>query len=402
MNFKRMALGLFFVFISSAFASEAPVYQTKNGLDILPSISMSAGYNNNVLRTQVDPIASTALTLSPKIIGLIETQTGLYHLSYQVDAIHYENNQDDNIANQHFDASTFWAFNIQNRLQLKYKYEIIHEARGTGLTEGYSQSVTKPLRYHYQELYARYIYGSIGAKGRIVTLAGYESKKYNNTLFMRANKAEQSKYYDWEQPFVSGEFYYALSRDFHALSIVRFEDKRYQYIDPNPGYSKNSKNILLYGGLEWDVSGKTKGQILLGAQEKDFTDKRRENAQSFSWRSNITWTPRQYIQMKLEGGQFLEDAETQGDYLIENHLTLDWEQHWTPLISTITSIGYDKQDYPSNARKDKGSQTGVSLIYALTQWMDLSFNSTWEKRHSSTERFSYDQALFFFAMETAF
>ena len=393
---------MYFLLIGSVFASDAPLYQTENGIDILPSVGISAGYNNNILRTQKDKIASTALAISPKIIGLIETQTGLYHLSYQVDATHYENSQEDSIANQGFDASTFWTFNIQNRLQLKYQYEITHEARGTGLTEGYSRAVTKPLRYHYQEFYARYIYGSIGAKGRIVTLAGYENKKYNNILFMRENKAEQSQYYDWEQPFFSGEFYYALSRHFHALTIARFENKRYQHLDPNSGESKSSKNILLYGGLEWDVSGKTKGQILLGAQEKNFTDKSRANAQNFSWKSNITWTPRHYIQMKLEGGQFLEDAETQGDYLIENHLTLDWEQNWTPLVSTVASIGYDQQDYPTDARKEKGTQSGISFIYSLTKLMDLSFNSSWEKRSSSSERFNYDQALFFFAMETGF
>lgn len=401
MNFQGLCFCSLSLCISSVNAGQPLTYQTKNGVDILPFLSLNAGYNDNVQRTENHNLSSSILSVSPKIVGLFETKKGIYQLFYEVDAIDYNKSHADNILNQKIFSSAFWQFNIKHRLQLKFEYERKDEPRGTGLTEGISLAVEKPLRYHYQDLYARYIYGSLGAKGRIVTIAGYETKKYNNVAFVRGNDIEQSHFYNWERPYLSAEFDFLLSKNFHAISIARYEDKRYQYIDPTPGYSRNSQNFLLYGGLEWDVSGKTKGTLLLGLQNKDFADSRRENVTNFSWRANISWLPTRHSEIKLEGAQSLHDPDTQGDYVIDNRLQLNWEHHWTPLFSSITSAAVERNEYPSSARKDNDTEFGFSFIYGLTRWLDLSLNTVWEQRKSTSAGFSYDQTLFFFGMETS-
>lgn len=399
MNFQGCCFCSWLLCINSVYATEPFAYQTENGIDIVPTLMINAGYNDNVQRTQNQELSSSALTISPKIIGFFETQRGFYQLSYQLDAINYNKSHADNVVDHQLYASSLWAFTPQHRLQLKFQHQITHEPRGTGLTKGISLAVDKPLRYHYQDLSARYTYGSKGAQGRIVTVGGFESKQYHNVFYSRANQIEQSHYYNWQQPYVGAEFYYVLSGNFHAVTTARFEDRRYQYTDPTPGYTRDSQNTLLYGGLEWDVSGKTQGTLLLGIQDKDFADSHREDVQSFSWKANINWSPTQYAQFTLEGLQALHDPDIQGDYVKDNAIKLDWEHHWTPLFHTISTVSYGTNDYPGNDRKDDDRELSVGLIHSVTRWLDLSLNTSWYQRNSTLVGFEYQQTLFFFGME---
>lgn len=217
-----------FLLPATASAVEPLAYQTENGIDITPTLKARVGHDDNVRRTENGAVSSMYSSLSPSVIAQLETDRAAYQFDYRIDALWYGNSSADDYVNHFAHASAFWLFNIRNRLRLDYEYHVKSEPRGTGLTEGSSLSISEPLRYHYQDLNARYTYGAAGAPGRLVGVLGYESKNYNDVAFVRSNGvADDTQFYNWTQPYVVGEFYVAVSNYFNAVTLARFEDRSY-------------------------------------------------------------------------------------------------------------------------------------------------------------------------------
>ncbi|WP_157490789.1 outer membrane beta-barrel protein [Enterovibrio coralii] len=359
---------------------------------------MSVGHNDNVRRTENNTVSSPRFIVSPKVIAQLETDRGAYQFDYRFDAFSYSDSSDDDFIDHRAHASSFWMFDIRNRLRLDYVFRVTHEPRGTGLTEGISLAVDEPLRFNHQDLNARYTYGAIGAKGRLVGIIGYEDKKYKDQTFIRNSQVEETRYYDWKQPYLSGEFYYALSSYFQAVTIARFEDRSYQYVDPDPGYTRDSQNTFLYGGLEWDITGKTKGTVLVGWQNKDFKDSRRSDFNGLSWRLNLSWSPTDFSEFRLEGRDYVRDPDIQGDYVEDQSIRLEWDHNWTPLFGSVLSTRYGVNDYPG-IRKDKDTTLGLTFVYSLKRWWDISIGASHFNRDSTFNGYSYDQTLYFIGTE---
>lgn len=394
-------LYILFLVPASAMAVEPLAYQTENGIDIIPTVKASVGHDDNVRRTENNPVSSPFYALSPKVIAQLETDRGAYQFDYRLDAVWFSDSSDDDYVDHRAHASAFWAFDIRNRLRLDYAYEITNEPRGTGLTEGISLAVSKPLRYHHQDLNARYTYGAAGAQGKLVGILGYESKDYNEESFVRNGQTQQTRYFNWEQPYIGGEFYYALSSYFYALITARYEDRSYTHTDPNSVGTRDNQNTLLYGGLEWDITGKTQGRLLLGIQDKDFKDSRRVDFQGFSWRANLSWSPTNYSTLSLEGRDYARDPDINGNYVKDRSIQFDWEHSWTPLFSSIATARYGTNDYPGDLRKDDDTLFEATLVYSLARWWDISGGVGWFRRDSTFAGFSYDQTQFFIGTEVS-
>ncbi|WP_394211729.1 outer membrane beta-barrel protein [Enterovibrio calviensis] len=390
------------VFLPLSVAAVEPLaYQTENGIDIIPTLKVSAGHNDNVRRTTKDPVSSPMTLISPKVIALLETESTAYQFDYRMDALYFTDSSDDNTVDQQVHAAGLWLFNIRNRLRLDYLYKIVSEPRGTGLTEGNSLAVEEPLRFHFQDFNARYTYGAAGAKGRLVGIAGYESKDYKDVTYVNnGGQTDESRYYNWEQPYLSGEFYYAFSSYFHAIAMARVEDRSYEFVPPTSG-SRDNQNTLLYGGLEWDITGKTQGKLLVGMQNKDFDDSNRKDFQGFSWRANVSWAPTDYSTFKLEGRDYARDPDINADYVQDRSIKLDWEHSWTPQLTSIATARYGTNDYPGGLRNDDDTLLELSVVYSLTRWWDVSVGASKFERDSSFAGYSYDQTRIFIGMEVS-
>ncbi|KKD58268.1 capsular biosynthesis protein CpsB [Grimontia sp. AD028] len=385
----------------SALAIEPFPYQTEDGIDIIPTLEINAGHDDNVRRTETNPVGSAMYRISPKVMAQFETRRSAYQLDYTLDAVSFTDSSEDNYVNHNLHGYGFWLFDIRHRLHLDYKYSVTSEARGTGLTEGSSLRVDEPLRFRRHDAYARYVYGAAGAPGRLVGIIGFEAKDYDEEVFVRTNGVTvDTKFYNWDQPYIAGEFYYAVSSYFHAVTVFNHEIRSYDHVFTGPGGTRDSNNTALYGGLDWDVTGKTQGRLLLGFQNKDFKSGQRENFQGFSWKLNLSWKPTDYSEFRLEGLDFARDPNLEADYVKDRSIKIDWEHKWTPLVTTTASARYGTNDYPG-IREDDDSQFDVSATYSIARWWDVSAGIGWFERDSTQPGYSYDQTRFFIGMEVS-
>ncbi|WP_181955884.1 outer membrane beta-barrel protein [Enterovibrio norvegicus] len=399
MNYKGSCLVTLSALPLSVAAVEPLAYQTENGIDVTPTVEMSAGHNDNVRRTTTDTVSSPMLKISPKVIALFQTDMGTYQFDYRLDAVSYSDSSEDSYADHQAHIGTVWMFDIRHRLRINYTYQSINEERGTGLTEGYSLSADEPLRFDYHQFNTRYTYGAAGAKGRLVGIAGYDAKAYDDVTFT-TRSVQQSRYYNWKQPYVGGEFYYAVSNYFYAVAIGRIADRTYDEAAPNV-ISRDNTNSTLYGGLEWDITGKTQGKLLLGVQNKDFDDSGRETFQGFSWRANLSWRPAEYSELRLETRDYARDPDLNADYVKDRSVKVDWEHYWTPRLSTLATVRYGKNEYPGDIRVDDDTLAEVSATYSLARWWDVTVGASKFDRDSTFTGFSYDQTRFFLGMEVS-
>ncbi|CZF78459.1 outer membrane beta-barrel protein [Grimontia marina] len=385
----------------SVLALEPLTYQTENGIDIIPTLQFSAGHDDNVRRTETNSVDSVMYRVSPKVVAQLETHRSAYQFDYTLDAVSFTDSREDDYVNHELHGNAFWLFDIRHRLHLDYNYRIASEARGTGLTEGSSLRVDEPLRFRRHDANARYMYGANGAPGRLVGILGFEAKEYNDEVFIRTNGVTvDTKFYNWDMPYVAGEFYYAVSSYFHALAIFRHEIRIYDHLFTGPGGSRDNNNTFLYGGLDWDVTGKTQGRLLLGFQNKDFDSDQRSNFQGLSWQLRLKWQPTDYSEFRFEVRDFARDPNLNADYVKDRSIKLDWEHKWTPLVTTTTSVRYGTNNYPG-IREDDDSQFDVSATYSIARWWDISAGVGWFERDSTQPGYSYDQTRFFIGMEVS-
>ncbi|WP_028023172.1 outer membrane beta-barrel protein [Enterovibrio calviensis] len=394
-----ISAGLFFPL--SAAAVEPLAYQTENGIDILPTLKVSAGNNDNVRRTTDDTVSSPESVISPKVTAVLKKNRSAYQFDYGFDAVNYSNSSDDNYIDHQLHGQGFFVFDVRNRLLIDYLYNITNEPRGTGITEGFSLSVDEPTRFQRHNLKARYTYGAAGTKGRLAGVAGYESKEYDDVTYIRNGLTQESRYFNWNQPYLSSEFYYAVSNYFYAVAVASLKDRNYEYIEPFSGITRDSLDSALYGGLEWDITGKTQGKLLVGVQNKDFEASQREDFQGFIWRANMSWAPTDYSTFGLEGRDYARDPNINADYVKDRSIQLDWEHKWTPRFKSIASARYGTNEYPLGVRKDDDTLYEITVVYSLKRWWDISVGASRFERDSSLVGYSYEQTRLFIGMEVS-
>ncbi|MDD1792074.1 outer membrane beta-barrel protein [Enterovibrio sp. ZSDZ42] len=398
---SHLWVGIYLFFPLSVAAVEPLAYQTENGIDIIPTLKVSAGSNDNVRRTTDNTVSSPESIVSPKVMALLKTNRSAYQFDYRFDAVNYSDSSDDNYIDHQAHGAGFFVFDVRNRLLVDYVYNITHEPRGTGLTEGFSLAVNEPIRFQRHNLKGRYTYGAAGTKGRLVGIAGYESKEYDDVTYIRNGRTQQTRYFNWKQPYLASEFYYAVSNYFYAVAVASVKDRNYEFIDPTPGISRDSLDSALYGGLEWDITGKTQGKLLAGIQNKDFSDSRRKDFQGLIWRANMSWAPTDYSTFKLEGRDYARDPNINADYVKDRSVQLDWEHNWTPRFMSIASARYGTNEYPLGVRKDDDTTYELTLVYSLKRWWDVSLGVSIFERDSSLVGYSYEQTRLFIGMEVS-
>lgn len=403
---KRSYLSLFisitscsFFYAHSAFAITPLSYQTENGIEITPSLLAQAGYTNNLLYTPTDQVNTATYILQPNVNVALETDLGLYDINYRLNSVFYTQSKEDNITEHEFDVVGNYLFNHRNRLRLSYFYNLGAEARGTGITEGLSLAVSEPLKYKLYRVTGKYIFGSDGARGRIIGEAGYQKKSFNDVTFLSNSNTTQAQYYNWSEPQLSFSFNYRFSSAFYAITTLKYENRHYPNIDPSVGISRDSQTTYLYGGLKWDITGNTSGEAVIGYQNKDYSDNKYSDFNGVSWRINLDWQPNDNTIFTFETSQFASDPDTQGDYVKNQIYSFGLDNHTTPLLRSTANSSFKIREYSGTSRKDEILEFDLALIYSLMRSIDLSIGMRWEDKKSHIAQFNYKQVQYLAGME---
>lgn len=158
----------------------------------------------------------------------------------------------------------------------------------------------------------------------------------------------------------------------------------------DPGNDLDRTETVLLGGIEWEATAKTSGEILIGSLYQDFDDPARGSSTNFNWLARVHWSPKPYSKVTVyTSRQYQEDASGGVGYFLANTFGASWRHGFTERLAMDTNVDYTIADYETG-REDKYLAFQIGFTHRLISWLDFGAHYRYSNRRSNIPGINYD------------
>ncbi len=387
--------------------TSADVFGRKGGF-IHPFLSVTEYYTDNVFYSNKNKESDFITVLSPGIWltvphvheKLLEIETsnispGGYslkryepetfrryqtYLFYNADIEQFAKHPSENAVNHK--AEGLFQYNLKGGLSATVLDQFIasHDDRGTGTSDKLDRFKT-----NLANLVLTY---DVSRRFRI--RADYSNFLVNYT-------AKRNNFRDRDDNSVSGYVFYKIQPK-TSLFV------EYEYLDVS--YKKDiqpdSREHHYYGGIQWDITAKSRGTVKAGYGVKDFTGSETGNSEDFILEAQIDhkFTPKTSV--ILRASRQTNETNISGyDFILTDIVELEYLQRLTGKITADIKLLYEKDDYEGDptivGRRlvDKYYSGAFALRYQFREWLGFDLGYIYMERDSNDNDFDYDTNVVF-------
>lgn len=380
----RIAFPLALCLSTPAWAIE-PANLVLGSVYVTPTLDARLEYVDNLFRTPDDKKETGLSVIKPRVQAWLQNGLNTYSVAYNLEDFRYFSSSDDDFTDHQFNIDVHHEFNAKNVWNVYGEYYDGHEQRGQGLSEGIPDLIDEPVEFERTTAGTDYTLGSLSSKGRLRLAAKYRDIQYQNFR-------EDTQYRDYDQSDVGGTFYWKVASKTDALAEIRYQDTRYDLVDPfrsGGSYDSNEYNYLL--GVSWDATARTYGSVKLGWFDRTYKSALREDNDGLSWEVDIFYNLRTYSVFHLESRRFSRETNGIGDAVNTQETRLDWDHNWNGRSSTRLSALFRNEEFSGSDRQDDVYGAEAAYSYAMRRWLDLSVGYRYEDRKSDFELYDYDR-----------
>ena len=361
-------------------------FMTKDGAEITPTLQTGLRSNDNFFSTPDNSESRLIWSIAPKISALIDDGPDSYKLDLGSSTSFHNKDTIDNFTQVNVGALVHKEFTSKHRLDVTGNADWLYEPRGSGLTEGLGNTVNELVNYQQQDIAMRYEYGAMSSKAQIALITGFYNKKYQNFRSV-------SQFRDYDKSLIGVIGYYDTKAATRAFLEVKQENYRYDAIQIN-GISRDSNDVKVLLGMEWDATAVTMGSFKVGYQNKDFASNRRQNFSGLSWEAALTWQPLTYSTLQLATSRAAKDPLVQGDYIRESVYGANWNHSWSEHLSSLVGLSYIDEQYTGSInRKDKTKNARLGLNYLVSSFGMVSSYVDFIDRNSTQSTIEFDRVV---------
>lgn len=359
---------------------------TKDGAEVTPTLQLGVSSNDNFFMTPAATQSRLIWNIAPSLNALIEDGPDSYTFDIASSTSFHNKDTTDNFTQVNVGAGVHKEFTSQHRLDVTGDSDWLYEPRGAGLTEGQGSAINELVHYQQQSLNARYEYGALSSKAQLALITGYYNKNYQNFTAI-------SQFRDYDKPMLGIIGYYNTQAGTRAFLEVKQENYHYDVIDSN-GITRDSDDVKVLLGMEWEATAITTGSFKVGYQNKDFESNLRENFSGLSWEAAAVWKPLTYTTLQLVTSRAAKDPLLEGDYIRESVYGATWQHEWSDYLSSVVSANYIDQKYSGNFnRKDKVKNARLGLNYLATNFGMVSGYVDFIDRDSTRADIEFDRVI---------
>ena len=303
-------------------------------------------------------------------------------LELKHDSGHFSESSNDDYSDNYITFISNVEFNHRNQLNLTYSYEDAHEERGAGIAQGPNVlTIDSPVEFDKLNWLSKYSYGSEGARGRIEFSLGGTDVEHSNFLNVTGAR-------DYSKHFVSGLF----SANVFGRTELNFNvsSANFDYEAESGGLDRKSNRVLF--GVGWDFTGKTNGSVSFGRKEVDFDNRVGRKFVGPTWEVSVEMNPNTYSQIHVLSSQ--EEREPFGDAAFINvkNSKLSYTVYFLRRLALVAEVRLLDSEYVASLtdRYDREEMFGLSTIYNLRRWLDLSLKAKYKSNDSNVHAFRYE------------
>lgn len=354
------------------------VYALKvDSFEIRPFISLIERYTDNVFNTRDDVQSDFSTVISPGIEIVFPRVKRRYQLDviYQADFERFNRFTSEDAVSHRVDGRFEIKFPVGLELRVSDRFRRSHDLRG--------ENISPELNFYNDNFFLAS--ASFPLTDRLKVQLDY----YNYFLDYDADRVA---FRDRTDNSFAAYLYYQLTPK--TWAFVEYE---YVIIKFRESDAFDSREHHFFGGITWDVTGKTKGTIKGGYGTKDFDDSSLEGFSDYIMELIIdhNFTPRHSL--KITASRATSETNFQGsNYFIKNAVNVEYFQRLTGKITAKGNIGYANDSYRGDiSRDDDIWSAGLGLLYQYKRWLLTEMGYSYTKRNSSIDVFDYRNNTFF-------
>ncbi|RMG02507.1 MAG: hypothetical protein D6726_07395 [Nitrospirae bacterium] len=379
-----------------------------------PFLSLGVYYTDNVFNTPDNEKSDTMLVITPGIwVSLPRVKQKLLsirtenispgglelslfrekfprryqsYLLYKADIEQFKKYSSENTVSHRVEG--LFQYNFRGGLSFDVidQYNRSHDLRGTGLSgelDKYNSNlINLMLNYDVSEKFK---------------LRG----EYSN-FFVDYN-GDVNAFRDRVDNGLSGYIFYK----FKPKTSVFFE---YEFLNVNYDQDivSDSKEHHFYGGIQWDITAKSKGRFKAGYGEKNFSGGGDANNLIFEVQIDHRFTPK--TSLKLAATRKTNETTISAtDYILTNAIQAEYLQRFTGKISGAIKLGYRNDKYNNEItfegvtaeREDDIYDALIALQYEFKDYLKADAGYIYTRRDSNFSGFDYTNNTFFFRITGA-
>ena len=363
---------------------------TAAGLQIIPTLGLSIGYDDNITRSSILEQESFFYIISPAIRVELPSDHSILALTAAADIIRYTDSEVDNQTPWFIRGNWAWDPSTRQDFNLFAQYGEGADQRGTGSRQGDFGLLPIPLdewkRWDYGGMWR---YGAIGARGKLDLRAGGSNLDYTNNR-------DRTYRFDRDWHYYGGTFYWRVAPKTSLLADLLYTDINYDDADSS---SKETSWML---GVTWEASARTTGRVSYGEQKKNFDNPGFDDYNGPVWLASISWRPRTYSVFTLTTTRNTQEPDGNAQYVVRQNISLAWTHDWASRFGTTVDIGYGEDDYRPDVRTDDLWYYGISGHYKINPHIRLGAGWQGYNRNSDEREYDFTRNIYMLTLEASF
>ena len=355
--------------------SVGPVGDPAPGRDITLRLSTGLGYDDNVFRTDSNTNSDYFWAIRPSVI--INTGLGRHQfaLGYQGTFFRYFQYSSEDYDDHRVFADA--GLDMTRKLDLNLNGEVLwgHDPRGAIGT--CIVCANTPDTWTAYRVGADLVIGREISRAQITPAIEYSGIRYTNN-------GQSIRDFDRQAYALRGRWRF--TPRFSAIA-----EGGYAIIDHlDPSNDLDRTETVLLGGIGWEATAKTSGEVLIGTLIQDFEDPAEEDSTNFDWDARIHWAPKPYSKVTLFTRRTSrEDASGGVGHFLANTYGGGWRHALSERLVLNSELDYTLASY-TTGRRDKYLGFNIGLTHNLTSWLDIEARYRYLTRHSNIPGIDYD------------
>lgn len=370
---------------TSSFAVERqdPDFFQLGDFFLIPGISVSEVYNDNVFLQDRDKKSSLITTVSPRARLAYEGDFSLSTLDVGIEKGFYRATSSDN----YLDSRVKLGTEIFPSERVKFGASLAridgHDARGVGLQDGLSAfDFNSPHEYRQVIGLADFEYGTrVEGAARLEVAVSLEDKEYDNHRSV-------TNFLDRKTSRITTGLAYMLAPATSILIEGSYGDFNYDTA------TADSKEYRAMVGLEWEATYQTTGFLKLGMGKKEFSNAARTDTTEPAWEVGVDWSPLSYSVFTLRTSKGFAEGEGTGSFIDAQTTSLDWRHDWYEHIGTHIVIENKIHEYGDSDREEDVNSIILNFDYQYSPWLLISTGVLYEERESNALGFDYENTVY--------
>ncbi len=328
----------------------------------------------NIDTSNLSPGGFSLSRYSPQTFKRYQT-----YLFYNADIELFSNNSSGNDISH--TAGGLFQYNLRGGLSFEFADHLLfsHDARSTGIS-----GVTTELDKFWNNL-----------ADFIVTYDSGDKFKFriDYTNFILNYDASRNKFRDRVDNTFSSYIFYKVRPKTSVFVEYEFADINYA-----TDTLSNSRENNFFGGIQWDITAKSKGSIKAGYGVKEFVDPAIKGGNNFILEAQIDhkFTPK--TSLILKASRKTDETDVAGtNFIVATTFGANYVQRITGKLTGNINLSYTNDQYTgaltfngiTKPLEDDYYSGTLALSYKFREWIQLDLGYKYEKRNSSFSDFDY-------------